>query len=90
MNVLVEDQGSPQLSTTCFFFVTVSDVNNNDPQFDEQSQYEVTIIDSTSSGTEVRRTFFILQLLFTHRLHSCVASLVVKKAKFVKCNILFW
>ena len=64
VNVLVEDQGSPQLSTTCFFFVTVSDVNNNDPQFDEQSQYEVTIIDSTSSGTEVR-TFLTIQLLFT-------------------------
>ena len=40
VTVLAEDEGNPTLSTTCFFFVTIGDINDNPPRFDDQS-YEI-------------------------------------------------
>ena len=54
VNVLAEDQGARPLSTTCFFFVTITDINNNDPIFDSSS-YEVTIQKSPAINTQVEK-----------------------------------
>ena len=52
VNVLAEDQGAIPLSTTCFFFVTITDVNDNSPVFDS-IEYEVTIAQDAASGSQV-------------------------------------
>ena len=55
----IEDKGEPnKLSTTCFFFVVIEDVNDNAPRFDEQS-YETMIASDTPVNSRVLRVYAI-------------------------------
>ncbi|CAH1779064.1 unnamed protein product [Owenia fusiformis] len=51
----VEDFGRPRLSASCFFFVTISDVNNHDPVFDQREEYVVAISRNHQTSTRVLR-----------------------------------
>ena len=59
VTVELRDKGFPKsLSTVCFFFVVIEDVNDNQPIFDE-SIYRTTIRDNTGRGSSVLRVFAI-------------------------------
>lgn len=58
VTVLVEDEGLPKLSTTCFFFVTIIDINDKDPIFD-RSKYDVTIDQATGMNQRVMRVWAV-------------------------------
>ncbi|XP_071532452.1 fat-like cadherin-related tumor suppressor homolog isoform X3 [Panulirus ornatus] len=54
LTVRAVDQGVPQLSTTTQLTVTVSDVNDNPPEF-VRKLHETTVAENTAVGTEVLR-----------------------------------
>ena len=55
----IEDKGEPnKLSTTCFFFVVIQDVNDNEPRFDEES-YQTTIAADTPLYSRILRVYAI-------------------------------
>ena len=59
VTVELRDKGFPKsLSTVCFFFVIIEDVNDNNPIFDE-SNYMTTIRDDTDINSRVLRVFAI-------------------------------
>ncbi|CAH1802490.1 unnamed protein product [Owenia fusiformis] len=55
VTVEVSDSGSPPLSSVCFFFVQVTDENDEAPIFDATS-YQTTIRSSTATNTRIIRT----------------------------------
>ena len=61
VTVELRDKGFPEsLSTVCFFFVVIEDVNDNKPMFDNiNKNYQTTIRDDTVIGSRVLRVFAI-------------------------------
>lgn len=51
-NVIARDQGSPSRSVSCQVMVTLRDINDNIPIFEEQL-YEASIVESARFGAEV-------------------------------------
>lgn len=52
VNVLATDKGTPSLTTSCFFYVEITDENDNPPVFDD-ANYNVVIRYETAIDTEV-------------------------------------
>lgn len=65
VTLVATDNGDPRLSSTCFFLVQVTDINDNNPTFDEFiNQYEVLIASSTPVNDEVSFIFCVSKLNF--------------------------
>ena len=58
VTVKAEDNGTPKLSTNCFFFVTIGDINNNAPQFDD-NPYKSYMLRTVNVNSRVVRVFAI-------------------------------
>ena len=58
VTVTATDNGRPSLSTNCFFFVTIADINDKAPNFDDQNNIG-TIPDNTANGQRALRVFAI-------------------------------
>ncbi|CAJ0936120.1 unnamed protein product, partial [Mesorhabditis belari] len=54
VNVIASDQGKPQLSSKALIEVTINDVNDNAPVF-EQSNYDITVLENTTIPVVVAR-----------------------------------
>jgi len=59
VTVKVRDYGTPPLSTNCFLFVTILDINDNKPVFDYTAAYYSTVTNtaSLSIGNRIYRVF---------------------------------
>ncbi len=57
VTILAEDSGLPKLSATCFFFINITDVNDNNPEFDIPSGYAATILRTAAVNSRVTRVF---------------------------------
>lgn len=57
VTVKAEDNGYPKLSTNCFLFVTIGDMNDNAPQFDDT--YINYMLRTHPQGDRVVRVFAI-------------------------------
>ena len=58
VTVTATDNGRPSLSTNCFFFVTIADINDKAPDFGELYN-EGTIPDNTANGQRALRVFAV-------------------------------
>ena len=54
LNITAYDSGEPRLasSNTFLLFITVTDTNDNRPQFD-RSEYKITVLENEAIGTEI-------------------------------------
>ena len=50
LTILVQDHGSPSLSSSTHVLVYVDDTNDNVPMF-ERDEYEITLLETTPAGT---------------------------------------
>ena len=63
VTVIVQDNGSPSLSTNCIMLVTIKDVNDNPPVFDYASTldsdtaYQTNVVSDLPTGSRVVRVF---------------------------------
>lgn len=82
LTISARDNGSPSLSSTATVFVTIHDVNDNEPIFD-QSFYNVSVVENDSKGRCILKvsdvlffyTLFVLSLFHLKRNYSLLLLL---------------
>jgi hypothetical protein len=84
---MAKDNGHPQLSSTAMVLVTVHDVNDNEPIFD-QSFYNVSVAENEAKGRCILKVSSIKSFFLTNDANTADHERKRQKSKEFFCDII--